>query len=474
MKRFFSAILGLSLLTMAACATSPAPRAEARDPEVQVTVTRQNDHFTADYRFERDAAVWAFVRSSLIMEVREPWRPRQWTPQTPGVVLERRGHFDILRSRDGGPVPRELRLILRPEAVDLEADYATLIFSDGAVAMPSGVFDVFSMSDMAAVEAMPGDLSRVALGVGPAEVTWRDSAGQVLYQGERREEFTATDADTYVLFGDAQVERGERLTTVLDPALPLWVPQQIGVFAPWVADFYTTRLGEGAFGQPTIMVSWKGPTERMTSMSGSVMPGLIVMSFEGQGIVTPDQEMIDRSRWFIAHEAAHFWLGQTVRYERASQAWITEGGADLMAIRALEAADSNWDVRAELQSEVDDCVSLTAGRGVESAGSRGEHRAYYACGAVLALVAEHAQARRDGGDWFSFLKGLIDANRDDEVLSREDWLGALLAASGDVILLGDAERLLDEGAEDSAALVAGLLQRVGVAHRRDGDRVVLG
>ncbi|WP_122464535.1 hypothetical protein [Brevundimonas lutea] len=474
MIRLFRAPLALMILVLAGCATAPASSSQGADADIRVEVARAGDRFTADYVLDRDAPVWAFVRSSLIMEVREPWRPRQWTVETPGVLLERRGNYDVLRAVDGGPVPRSVRLTLRPEAVDLEADYATLMFSDGAVAMPTHIFDVFPVSSLEAVEALPRDLNGVSLATGPAEVRWTDPAGQILFRGERWDGITTNDADTYVLFGDARVTRGERLTTVLDPTLPSWVPQQIGEFAPWVADFYEARLGEGAFGQPTVMVSWNGPTERMTSMSGSVMPGLIVMSYEGQGIVTPDQEMIDRSRWFIAHESAHFWLGQTVRYAGPPQAWITEGGADLMAIRALAAADPTWDARAELQREVDDCVSLTDGRGVQGAGSRGEHRAYYACGAVLWLVAEAAQGRRDGGDGFDFLRPLIAANREDEVLSRQDWLAALMAVSGDVILLGDVERLLDDGSDDPAEMVAGLLARVGIAHRIEGERVVLG
>ena len=46
---------------------------------------------------------------------------------------------------------------------------------------------------------------------------------------------------------------------------------------------------------------------------------------------SPQPEIVERSRWFIGHEGAHFWLGQTVRYAFADEAWITEGGADLMA-----------------------------------------------------------------------------------------------------------------------------------------------
>ena len=170
MVRLFRAPLALMILVLAGCATAPATRAPDSGPEVRVTVTREGDRFTADYAFDRDAPVWAYVRSSLIMEVREPWRPRQWTVETPGVVLERRGNYDVLRAMDGGPVPRSVRLTLRPEAVDLEADYATLMFSDGAVAMPTHIFDVFPVSSVDAVDALPRDLNGVSLPAGPAEV----------------------------------------------------------------------------------------------------------------------------------------------------------------------------------------------------------------------------------------------------------------------------------------------------------------
>ena len=51
----------------------------------------------SDYTFSEDAPVWAFIRSSLTMESRQPWRPADWTVVTPGVVLERVGHLDVLR-----------------------------------------------------------------------------------------------------------------------------------------------------------------------------------------------------------------------------------------------------------------------------------------------------------------------------------------------------------------------------------------
>lgn len=467
------AALTLALGACAATALGSAPaRAAAAPSTPAVTVTRDGDVWTADYVLDRDAPVWAFFRSSLISGSRKPWRLEQWRVLTPGVVLERIGDRDVLRAVDGGPVPRNVSIAFTPRTENLEADYSVLVFTDGSVAVPSAQFDVFPVGSPAAVADVPADLNGYPLETGPAMVTWRDRGGPILFRGRRLAQATEAEADTYVLFGQADLVEGERLITVADPQLPGWIGDAIEDFAPRVADYYARRLGPGQTERPTIMMSWSGPTSGLTSMGGSVMPGLVVMAFEGEGVVEPSGQVLGMARWFIGHESAHFWLGQTVRYERARDAWITEGGADLMAIRALKTIDPAWDDRGELQKEVDDCVRL-ADEPVAEAAERGENRAVYACGAVFALAAEAAQERATGGDWFDFLRPLIAANRADGVLTRDEWLSALDRASGDPILRRDIEILLDDGSNDPGALVAAVLARAGVAHRREDARVVL-
>ena len=472
---WLAAVAAVILASGAPTASGAAGAAVVQDGDARpaVIVTRDGDAWIADYELDRDAPVWAFFRSALIMEARRPWRPEQWRVITPGVTLERAGNYDILRASDGGPVPRRVRIAFTPKSENLEADYGVLAFTDGSVALPSGQFDVFPLESVAEAATVPVDLNGYPLRTGPARVTWRDRAGPVLFRGERLAEATAAGAETYVLFGRADMVESERLVTVMDPLMPAWIGDAIEDFAPRVADYYVSRLGPGQTDRPTVMLSWAGPTPSLRSMGGSVMPGLIVMRFEGVGVVEPSAGVLAASRWFIGHESAHFWLGQVVRYERARDAWITEGGADLMAIRSAKAIDPAYDAQAELQREIDDCIRLADEPVVEAAG-RGEHRALYACGAVFALAAEGAQRRASGGDWFDFLKPLIDASREDGVLTRDEWLDALDAVSGDPTLRRDMEALLDEGSPEAAEVVASLLERADVAVRREAGRVVLG
>lgn len=469
-----SALTACLMASAAACAPAPAARsapAVVQEGRVEATVERDGDRWTVDYVLDRDKPAWAFFNSALLRESRRPWRPDWWSVETPGVTIQRIGDYDVLRSTDGGPVPRRVRIRMQPRSGDLEAAYdPALVFSDGAVALYSEQFDLIPLASAAAAAELPQDLNGVEVPGGPAQVTWRDRDGPILFRGERRAEVTATDAQTYVLFGEAATRRGDGVTTVVDPGLPRWLGEELAGFTPRVMGYYARRLGPAPGDAPTLMVSWTGPTESLSSMGGSVLPGLISMSFEGEGVLNPDAGALTRAHWFIGHEGAHFWLGQAVRYEYARDMWITEGGADLMAVRALKAIDPTYDDRAELQTEVDDCARLSQGRAIATAAERGEHRAYYACGAVFALAAEGAQ-KRGGGDWFDFLRPLLD--QPDGVLTREEWLVALTRASRDPSLRLGVEQLLDQGAANPQAVIARLFDRTGVAFRMEAGRVVL-
>ena len=68
---------------------------------------------------------------------------------------------------------------------------------------------------------------------------------------------------------------------------------------------------------------------------------------------------------------------------------------------------------------------------------------------------------------------LIDANREDGVLTRQEWLDHLTSISRDPSLASDIELLLDHGTPDPSAVIASLFERAGVAYRLDEGRVRL-
>jgi hypothetical protein len=259
---------------------------------------------------------------------------------------------------------------------------------------------------------------------------------------------------------------------VLDPGLPEWIRDELADFTPRILAFYADRLGAGLRVRPTMMVSWAGPTRSRRSMGGDVLPSLLVIDFEGDGVATYTPQVESLARSFIAHEGAHFWLGQQVTYERVRDSWITEGGADLLAVRATSAIDADYRAIDRLQEELADCVRLSAGRAIYTAAERGEHRAYYACGAVFGLVAE-AVVKRNNGDFFTFIRALIEANRQDGVLTGREWLDHLSRVARDSSLSADILRMLDEGVNDPATVIGSMFSRVGITHDVRDGRVLL-
>lgn len=460
MKRPLAAIL---LLPLAGCAATGARPARP----LEVAAVRDGGAWTAEFRFPRRERAWVFVRSALARVGEQPWRPRSWTVETPGVRLERHGHYDVLVAGRGGRVPERVRVRFTPFTGDLIADYdPALAFTDGSVALYSGQFEAFPLASAEAAGRLPVDLSGAGAPASPTRVTFRDSGGQVLHAGQRHAAVMLDEANgSYVLYGPAEPIVTDALATIIDPQLPEWIKDALARSAPEILARYTAALGPVPGPRPTIMVSWAGPTPRLRSMGGSTLPGLIAITYEGAGVLTENAELRAFGLKFIAHEAAHFWLGETIRYQYSRDAWITEGGADLLAIQTVAGLDPAFDWRAELDRSIADCASLAAGRGIASAEQRNEHRAYYACGALFGLVAEAASGR----PFTHFVRGLIAANRADSVVTREEWLAALDQVSGDRGLSDGIARLLDEGAADPQAAIAALLTRAGVSFTRGED-----
>jgi hypothetical protein len=426
-------------------------------------VTHEGGRWIADYRFRRRAAAWALLRSALARETERPWRPESWRVLTPGVRLERRGAYDVLVAADGGPVPARVRIAFTPAAVDLLADYdPALIFTDGSVARYTEHLAVCPAASAAAVEHVPADQNQAEIDATRTRVTFRDAAGPVLHAGRRRPSVTrdgGVDDGSYVLFGPLRPVVTDTMAEIIDPALPAWIRTTLERDVPAILARYAATLGPAPGPKPTIMVSWAGPTPHRLSMGGSVLPGLVTLAYEGEGVLTENPRSRGQGLWFIAHESAHFWLGNAVHYEFSRDAWITEGGADLLAFRTVAAVDPAYDWRAALDRSIADCVALSTNKGVAGAEDRNEQQAYYACGAVFALVAEAASHR----PFIQFVKDLLDANRADRTVSRADWLAALDRVSHDPSLGRDIGALLDRGSADPKAAIASLFTRAGVA-----------
>lgn len=461
------------LAALASCAgavTRHEPGSAAEAAAADVAVVRQGDVWTAEFRFNQDSPAWVFTRSALARVGERPWRPQSWTVETPGVRLERRGRYDVLVAQDGGMVPRNVRIRFTPFAQGLLADYdPALLLTDGTVALFTEQFNLFPMTSVAAVEALPVDLNGTGFASPRTRIRFRDQRGTMLYRGRRVATAEASGQPGYVIFGRTEPVVTPAMASVTDPQLPQWLRAALSELTPAILADYARRLGPAPGGPPTFIVSWAGPTAGLRSMGGSVLPSTVIMRFEGEGVVQETAGVRNAARAFIAHEAAHFWLGEAVRYEFSRDAWIIEGGADLLAIRTVAGLDPRYDARAELQKSLDDCVRFASAGSIETAQERNEHRAYYTCGAMFGLIAEAAARRSAGGDFFTFVRGIVEANRADGVVTKDEWLLDLTRISGDPSLARDIRTMVETRVADPSAALASLFERAGIGHSRDAQ-----
>lgn len=433
------------------------PALAAPEPVASVTVVRSGDKWTADYTLHERAPLWLFAKSILPRESSTSWRVGSVHVLTPGIRLQRIGNYDALVPRRGA-MPRKVRISFKPYVKDVEAGYdPALAFSDGSVALYADQFSIQPMPSLAAARAADRDDATLPTADRPTRMTLIDRAGPLLFKGQRTARAALTDGAAYVLFGKAQPVIGPAMTTIIDPAMPRWIADALNSDMPRILQHYRDQLGPSPVGQPTLLASWAGQTKGVTSLGGSVLPGMVVMTLEGEGITQPNEQARHHARWFVAHEAAHFWLGQAVSYATPADSWITEGGADLLAFRATAATDPSYDVKKRLSDARAECLPFLPNGGIADAYRRqGDFRAYYACGAIIALAAERASK----GHFAEFVRTLIARHGADGIVTRAEWLALLdERAAG---LSSAVTELLDKPHPDAKAALDAFIQRAAI------------
>jgi len=427
---------------------------------VTVAVSRAGDGFEAEFRLPRAAPAWGFFRSSDARAGGGAWRPASWTVLTPGVRLVRRGRYDALVGQAGRAVPRSVRVRFTPFTGDLVADYVPALRLGGSgVALFDGHFAIFSVGSPDRLDRLPVDLADTAVGDTGTTVRFSAPSGRLRLAGDIAGFRAGSSQGTYGLFDVPQASEQDGMATVIDGGMPAWLASDIREFTPRVLARYRAALGSPGNLRPTVLASWAGGETPGINLNGGVLRGLVLMRLAGRQATTPDPRVRAAVHRFIAHESAHFWLGQALEYERTSDSWIMEGGADLLAIRTLAATEPGFDARGALQKSLDNCIAASRKGGLASAGERGDNQAWYDCGAILSLAAE----RTSGGDFGRFVRAMIATNPDRRIGAAE-WLSLLDRAAPGRGLAALAGLLLASAQSDSAGWTA-LLQAAGVPVR---------
>jgi len=461
------------LLIMAIAAQIAASKPKLDDP-ASASITHKNDTWQVDYTLRGDTRGWVFPVSAPKQADHRPWRSTAWRVVTLGVRIERHGAYDVLVADHNGLVPRNVRITFTPTDTTLEREYDPAIsFSNGATALYSDQFDLVPIDDPATVDSKEGGLSVQDLGGRPLPLRFHDDAGPVFVQGKRQSDPILTGAATYVVFGAGEVETLGGVAMLADPALPAWLKTDVSQFAPRVASTYSSRLGARSDPRlPLLIMGWRGATRGKVINDGGVRPGEIVFNFEGEGLLDRNERAARRARWFVAHELAHFWLGsEGVAYSAPSDAWITEGGAEMMAFTLLADADHKY-VIGELQRAVDDCVKLGT-KPIAQAADRHESRAFYACGTVFALAASGVARRHGGSTFYDFIKPLLTRHQTDRRLGSTEWLDYFESLNNDKHAGDIIRAMIHRGSSQPQKDVEAILKSGNVPVTVNGNTIVL-
>jgi hypothetical protein len=447
------------MLMLAAAALASAAPAE-------VSVTRRGEGFEAVFTLPRAAPAWGFFRSSLASDDRQPWRSRSWTILTPGVRLERRGSYDALVGQGGQPVPRSVRDRVAPYTREVLSDYVpALRLGQDGIALFDGQFSLFSVTSPGALDSLALDPKDGAIVDGGTRVRFRGRPSELRLAGDAAGYARGNSAGTYGLFGVPGAVEHDGMATVVDPGMPAWLAADIRTFTPQLLDRYRSLLGSPGDLKPTVLASWAGATTPGASLNGGVLKGLVLMRIAGQAATRPSAPLRALAYRYIAHESAHFWLGQLVDYEKVADNWIVEGGSDLLAIRALGANDGSYDMRAALQKSLDGCLAASRKGGLATSSERQDFQAKYDCGAVLSLVAEKAA----GGDYPAFVRRMIADNAADRSVSTGEWLALVEGYPAGRGLAARIRPLLAE-AQPSPRGWTDLLTAAGIRFRLRADQ----
>ncbi|MEE2566885.1 hypothetical protein [Hyphobacterium marinum] len=352
---------------------------------VTAVVTALDDgRFEVAYRFAEPQTGYFFSRSG------GDYRTAHWASLDDGVTLERVGGFDTLLF-DG---PRtEARFVVEPWFGQITGDYSPYVqFSDGAVALFTGQFEILPVADRDAVLALDGDI-RAWSGEQPVLGVRIVSPDRMVMNGEvltgHADDISQGDG-AFVYIGDGEIETGESFVGVLDGALPAWIRERFDSDLATIFGALETGWGFELPQRASVFFAFEGYDNPGFSNKGGATRSLLMLQSSGQALREPSPQVLAYLQWFFAHEGVHLFQNAAGLYASTSDhAWITEGGANTMANAVLATLDGLPEGRrlAEYRRSYAGCLRSLAAGPLTEAVRRGDHEASYLCGDLIGLMS---------------------------------------------------------------------------------------
>lgn len=274
--------------------------------------------------------------------------------------------------RTDGQAFSEVSFRLPATYTPLPKEYAAFSpFSDGGMLLHSGRF--FACAEHCGPELNSWNLTLTA----PADE--KIIVAGKLYQHEVS--WQERDSGSKVYVGKAAPLAGPDFISLIDPALPTALQQQINSQLPLLMAWFTDHMGALEF-RPALFASYNSTEDGSYGHQGGTLPGQIFMHWYGQ--VSIERLQPDQVFWFFAHEVAHLYQQQAGAIEAPQDAWIHEGAAEYLAGVASAQVQQNRKILQQKLTEAGkNCVAGLEQQHSYAKATAANPQLHYSCGLVL-------------------------------------------------------------------------------------------
>lgn len=283
------------------------------------------------------------------------YRQQSWKILTPNVELKRSGGSEFVETQV--KAFKQLQIELSAYSGFPQGGYSPMnLFSDGgaAIFLPNFL-------GVAQLDNMP-----VAMQVKLRLIKLAD------------ENLIASDTQaerSYVYFGQGIVQSRAYGDVLIDKAIPEWAQETLEQVLDRLTSFYPIALGHPLRHKIPVMFAVSPHAGETFSIKGGAVAGQIVFRFSGTSIYEDSEKKRAMLQQLIAHELAHIWQSDiNGGGANPKQAWIHEGGAEMLAIAALHETQIWTEQQAQAweQMLIKECTQLQS--------NRKSYRGAYACG----------------------------------------------------------------------------------------------
>lgn len=384
-------LIALGALLALAAFASPFNRNDAA-PDLRIYVTQLGE---ADLR-----VVYEWCRAQREMNfssIAGGYRERRWTILTDGFEIVPSDSDDRVRRSDGARFKR-VEVIARPDLVRLDKEYQPVVrYGEGGALLYTGHFWPMNKSGgriNATFDLTPNDGAQV--------VAFGDRALRI--ENWRSPE----EHPAFVYMGPLAPVETDDVMAVIDPEAPDWIVREFNDLVPQAFAALSELFGFTPETKPNLFLSADQTDEAgRLSYAGDALPSQFQIMLRGGVWAKPNKKARELFVHSTIHEAVHLWQAAVRPSAEETPEWIHEGAADAITAEALVAL-GRWD-REDFERNAaqarDECASELEKGSLNGASERGDFRALYACGQVIA----EATARAEGKTVADFWRALIAA-----------------------------------------------------------------